>query len=150
MSHPPPFLIDYTAMKTYLYGFIGIFCMFSLSSCRMKQNKINSQTIKFGQIEFIDTIHHFGNVSLENPIDSFDFKFVNTSDKMVIVLDVKTSCHCTKAIYPHYPIQPGDTSYIRVIYDGTGRKPEYFSKTTRIYTSASDKLISLHIDGQLQ
>ena len=116
----------------------------------MKEVKEESSTIKFGRVEFVDTVHHFDDISLGNPIDSFDFKFVNTSDRLIVVLDVKTSCHCTTAKYPHAPVEPGDTSYIRVIYDGTGRKPEYFYKTTTVYTSATNELIRLHIDGQLR
>lgn len=119
------------------------------ASCGNKKGTTNAGHLR-SAIEFEDTIHHFGTIYRENPIDSFDFKFKNTGNKLVVILGANTSCKCTTVKHGFEPIKPEETSYIRVIYDGTGRQPEYFSKSAIIYTSASDELIKLTIDGKLQ
>lgn len=85
-----------------------------------------------------------------SPVDSFDFRFVNTLDHPIVILSAKTSCECTSATYPHIPVMPDDTSYIRVIYNGNGRKPEYFNKSVKVTSSASDIDVILEITGELK
>ncbi|MBR5481217.1 MAG: DUF1573 domain-containing protein [Bacteroidaceae bacterium] len=121
-----------------------------LSSCINRNHESSFNNIKRGEIEFLDTIHHFDIIHKDNPIDSFDFKFVNTGESLLAVIDAKTSCNCTKIHFSREPIQPGDTSYIRVIYDGKGRNSEFFAKTVIVYTSASKEFVRLHINGQIQ
>lgn len=118
-----------------------------LSSCN---NEKKGKQIVLNSIEFLDTIHHFGVIPLSNPIDSVDFKFINRGSNLLVILNAKPSCRCTKVKYPKYPISSGDTSYVRVIYDGTGRNPEYFNKSVEIYTNASSSLLKLNINGQLK
>lgn len=146
---PSPFfnLILFMRIRILTSFFLLIFI---LASCDFHAQKSKSQGIRFGKVEFLDTVHDFGIIPIGSPIDTFDFKFVNISEQLLVILDVKTSCHCTKAEYSLQPILPGDTSFIRVIYDGTGRKPEYFKKTVTVYTSATNNLIHLHINGYLQ
>lgn len=137
-------------MNFHQLTFGAILCLLSLTSCANRTSREQSKPVKFGKVQFFDTVHHFGHIPIENPVDSFDFKFVNISDRMVVVLDAKTSCHCTKVDYSRKPIQAGDTSYIRVIYDGTGRQPEFFNKSVTVYTSAANDFIHLRIDGELK
>lgn len=127
----------------------GIVLM-GLTSCNQQAHKQNGNSIRFGGIEFMDTIHHFGEIRMESPVDSFDFKFVNKSERLLVILDARTSCHCTKVDFLRKPIQPGDTSFIRVTYDGTGRTAEHFNKSVTIYTNVADKMINLRIDGYLK
>lgn len=124
--------------------------MMVTGSCIRKENGKTAETIRIGGVEFFDTIHHFGDIRLGQPVDSFDFKFVNRSGRLLVILDAKTSCHCTKVFFHRRPVYPNDTSYIRVTYDGTNRSPEYFNKSVTIYTNVADEFIELRIDGNLK
>lgn len=135
--------------KTTMKYFAVLFILVSfLLSCNNKRK--NDTHLKANSIEFIDSIHNFGIIPIEKPIDSIDFKFVNKGNDLLVILNAKPSCHCTRVKYPKYPINPGDTSYVRVIYDGTGRSPEFFNKSVSVYTNAAFESIRLYINGQLQ
>lgn len=87
---------------------------------------------------------------MNSPADSFDFRFVNTLSHPIVILSAKTSCECTTADYPYVPVMPGDTSYIRVKYNGNGREAEYFNKSVKVTSSASDIDVILEITGELK
>lgn len=110
----------------------------------------SSTTSSSQDVVFIDTLHHFGEIPLSSPIDTFDFKFVNSSQYAVLVFGAKPSCECTHAFYTHDPVMPGDTSFIRVIYDGSGRQPEYFNKTVSVTLSCLEEDVILSFDGELK
>ena len=127
--------------------FIIIIFPFLLSSCKRSNRSIKRMPI--AEIAFNDTLYHFGDISLDTPIDSFDFVFKNTGKEKLVVLGVQTSCRCTYAVYPHHPINPGEQSYIRVTYDGRGRSAEYFRKSIKVITNAPKDII-LQIEGNLK
>ena len=133
-------------MRAILFVLFSSFLI--LVSCNNKKSS-PSNDIQ-GEIEWKDSVHDFGTVDLKNPIDSFDFKFKNTGNQVIAVLQAKTSCHCTEVKYPKEPIRSGEESYIRVIYNGTGRSPEYFNKSVRVYTTASFHPKLLRIRGKLK
>ena len=123
-------------------------CLIGIS-CVHKTNNETSFLNKSG-ICFLDTLHDFGIIPMDSPVDSFDFRFVNTLDHPIVILSAKTSCECTSATYPHIPVMPDDTSYIRVIYNGNGREAEYFNKSVKVTSSASDIDVMLEITGELK
>lgn len=101
-------------------------------------------------ILFLDTLHDFGIIPQDNPLDSFDFKFVNHTGAAMMVLAVETSCECTMATYPHVAVPDGDTSYIHVVYDGRGRGPEAFFRQVMVTTSNADEPYLLEIYGEVK
>lgn len=139
-------------MRKFFLKYVVIAWVFTLlsASCQSKPKTTSEVSDDLYSIEFKDTMHHFGIIHQENPIDSFDFEFTNTGTTLIVILAARTSCKCTAVKYLPKPIKPGDTSYVRVIYDGTGRNPEYFNKSVFIYTNASDKELQLRFDGVLQ
>lgn len=119
-------------------------------SCRQAASPPTSSNAQTADISFNDTLHDFGIIPLSHPIDSFDFAFTNRGKGRLVVLGVETSCHCTKAFYPHTPIEPGGQAYIRVVYDGRGRQAEYFNRSVRVITNAAKECVTLGIRGNLQ
>lgn len=100
-------------------------------------------------IFYLDTIHQFGDIPLSSPVDSFDFRLYNPTARPVVVLAARPSCECTMAKYDPSPIAPGDTSIIRVIYDGRNQPKGYFYRTVDVYTNASESPQMLSITGYL-
>lgn len=64
------------------------------------------------------------------------FKGVNTGNEPYQILRVATSCGCTSAGYSKEPVMPGDTVFITVEYDPTGR-PGRFSKKVSVTSNAT-------------
>lgn len=126
--------------------------LLSVSACR-RQAASSSSDVRRAQLADIclrDTLHDFGTIPLSQAIDSFDFTFTNCGKERLVVLGVKTSCHCIQVSYPHTPVEPGKESFIRVIYDGRGRHAEYFDKSVRITTNAKKETVTLEIRGRVQ
>ena len=135
-------------IKKLLITSIFSLCLMGIS-CDRKTNNENSFQDK-PDICFLDTLHDFGTIPMDSPVDSFDFRFVNKSGQAVVILAARTSCECTKAVFPKRPVLAGDSSYVRVIYDGTGRRPEFFNKSVTVTTSASFEDVILEISGELK
>lgn len=138
----------YKSIKTK--QIIFVFAIFSLfTQCSSKNTHINTAN-EGVHYAFIDSIHDFGVIQRNSPIASHDFRFVNTGTKPIVVLGVDVSCECTKADYVHDPVMPGDTSYIRVTYDGTGRGAEHFNKSVFVTTNAAGDPFELTFEGELR
>lgn len=101
-------------------------------------------------ITFLDSTLSMGIIPQSSPIASVDFRFVNTGTQPIVVLGAKPSCECTSVSYSYEPVLTGDTSHIIVSYDGTGRSPEFFSKSVIVTTSASSNDQVLTFEGELR
>jgi hypothetical protein len=59
----------------------------------------------------------------------------NVSDEDLIILDVKSGCHCTVVDWPKEPLKPGQSASIKITYDASkkGSSTKLF-RSTRILT----------------
>lgn len=60
----------------------------------------------------------FGKIKLGEE-RSTEFTFENIGQTAIIILGVESSCGCTVASYPRYPITPGSKNKIMVHFKGT-------------------------------
>ena len=62
------------------------------------------------------------------------FRITNSGSSLLMVQDVVTSCGCTKVEYDKYPVPPGQTMDLKVIYEAeeSGR----FTKVVTVYSNA--------------
>ena len=98
------------------------------------------------QITFAESSHDFGNIQESKGPVSYTFKFTNTGDKPLLIIDAVASCGCTKPEYSGKPIKPGKEGKIKVTYSPIGR-PGAFRKTIKVKTNAADKRVTLVITG---
>ena len=114
----------------YLRNFLTLITLtFFFSACsESASSKINpdiKSSIKkessYAEITFDRVFHDFGLVS-EGEIVKTVFKFTNTSDNDLYIVDALGSCGCTVPKYPkNIPIKPGETGEIEVNFDTNGR-----------------------------
>lgn len=74
----------------------------------------NSQNA--GKVEWLDRQISTGSVSFGQPV-SREFRVKNISNENLMILQVKSTCHCTVAEWDRKAIEPGQTGLIRVTYD---------------------------------
>lgn len=100
----------------------------------VKRNKELEDTSKFTTIKWIDSLKEIGTV-LAGKTTEVKFRFQNTGDKPLIVVEAKPGCGCTVADYPEEPILPGKQGVITANYkvpaDGHGE----FRKNLRVTTN---------------
>ena len=114
----------------YLRNFLTIITLsFFFSACNesasSKINTDNKSSIQkesnYAEITFDRVFHDFGMVS-EGEIVKTIFKFKNTSENDLYIVDAMGSCGCTVPKYPkNVPIKPGGTGEIEVNFDTNGR-----------------------------
>ncbi len=91
-----------------------------------------------GKIQFEKTTHDFGKIKEEIKSAVYNFKFTNTGDGDLKLLNVRTSCGCTASEYTKVPIKPGEKGEIKVTYH-TSHRPGSFRKSITVTINNPDK-----------
>lgn len=119
---------------------LTIISLILVSAVSMGQSKKNDELF------FESTLHDYGSMSY-GADGTYDFVFKNQSKKPVVLTDVKSSCGCTVATWPKEPIQPGQSSSIRVVYNTRLSGP--FNKTITVYSTAKNSPVRLSVMGKV-
>lgn len=124
-------------------GFILLTLALSINFVMAQQDKKQA-----GNAKFASTVHDFGKVAEEVGTVTCEFKFTNTGDKPLLVLDIRTSCGCTTPSYTKEPVLPGKQGTIKVSYSTTGRVGSFDKKIT-VFTNEPDNVYTLTIKGEV-
>ena len=129
----------------YLRNFLTLITIsFFFSACdESASSKINpdnkssiQKELNYAEITFDRVFHDFGMVS-EGEIVKTIFKFTNTSENDLYIVDAMGSCGCTVPKYPkNVPIKPGGTGEIEVNFDTNGR-PDLQQKMVKVSANTS-------------
>lgn len=100
------------------------------------------------EMSFEHMRHDFGTVK-EGERVKHTFKFKNTGDQDLILIDVNASCGCTVAEdWPKHPIAPGKTGTIKVVFDSRNRVGKV-DKRLRIEANTLPSVSSLTLTGSV-
>jgi hypothetical protein len=118
-------------------NFIAILCLAgTLAACNQSQKSsqpAGTSTTSLGgtvtppvdtaaaaKMKFEKDIFDFGKIKTGDKV-SHDFKFTNTGKSPLIINDAVASCGCTKPEFEKKPIQPGQSSAIKVTFNSAGK-----------------------------
>ena len=113
-------------MKKYCL-LILIIC--GLVCCNVRRNdKVADGTISMAEIaardsskvQVIDSVYNFGTVT-EGEKVTYNFRFKNNGKKPLIITNATASCGCTVPEKPEKPIPPGETAFIKVVFNSKGK-----------------------------
>jgi hypothetical protein len=96
-------------------------------------------------VEIIDSVYDFGTIN-EGDIIEFSFRFKNTGNKPLEIVDAKASCGCTVPEKPTAPIKPGEIGYIKVKFN-SDRKPGEAHKSITVTSNANPEFPELYLKG---
>jgi hypothetical protein len=110
-----------------------------------------SITINYGQqrtanISFKKIDHNFGTIKETGGPAIILFQFVNTGGAPVVIQNVSSTCGCTTPEYSKVPVLPGDSGFIKVVYDPNGR-PGPFTKEITVISNSGNSPQVLRITG---
>lgn len=88
--------------------------------------------------------HDFGDIKHNEPVEH-DFKFVNISDALLTIDNVRTSCGCTASDWVDAPTGIADTSAVSIVYDAA--KPGYFRKKIKVFFRGQRNAEILYVEG---
>lgn len=120
--------------------FMKHFIKFSLLFCSLLvAATTTAQTLKSvdnsqnaGKVEWLDRQITTGNVPFGLPVTR-EFRVKNISSENLMILQVKSSCHCTSTEWDQNPIAPGATGIIKVTYDS--QKESDFYRIVAVITN---------------
>ncbi len=94
--------------------------------------KIGDPTKNNGKVEFEPMQIETGEIPYGVPIERA-YSVKNVSDEDLIILDVKSGCHCTVVDWPKEPLKPGQSASIKITYDAL--KEGQFYKIVSVNTN---------------
>ncbi len=71
-------------------------------------------------VQILDPVYNFGKVTDGEKVE-YSFRFTNTGKNPLIVTSATASCGCTVPEKPEAPIKPGETGFIKVVFNSQGR-----------------------------
>jgi hypothetical protein len=113
-------------MKQYFLFFILVV---ALASCdiRRRNRMSDDSNMAFDKamkdtttVRMIDSSFNFGTI-IEGEKVEYNFRFINTGKKYLAIESAHASCGCTIAQKPDGLILPGDTSFIKVVFNSFGK-----------------------------
>ena len=102
--------------------------------------------LRIGSLEADRQVRDFGDVLQSDGPLSCTFTLKNTGTSPAVILQVITSCGCTKAEWTRSPIAPGASGTIRATY-ANDEGPYPFDKTLTVYVSDARRPGILHMRG---
>lgn len=139
-------------MKYWIAAGITIF-IFSCTNVKEDKtpgNKSQSpdQTIKeTTSVEIIDAVYDFGKITEGEKVE-YNYRFKNTGNKSLIIIDAEATCGCTVPEKPEKPILPGELGFIKVAFDSKGKKG-HTQKSIRITSNAIPEFPELLLTGEI-
>ncbi|MBD3635829.1 MAG: DUF1573 domain-containing protein [Crocinitomicaceae bacterium] len=101
------------------------------------------------EISFESMEYDFGTVK-EGTQVKHTYKFKNTGDKSLILVNVKGSCGCTvPEDWPRNPIEPGGTGEIKVVFDSHDRVGNV-RKNVRVEANTNPSMSVLTLTGVVE
>jgi hypothetical protein len=123
---------------------VAILSVFAFSSCKDNAaDKVNEENVataeardaesgKFPVITFEESQYDFGTIDQNTHVEHV-FKFKNTGEAPLMIVNAKSSCGCTVPEYTKDPIAPGASGEMLVKFNGSGQNQ--VSKTVTITTN---------------
>ena len=106
-----------------------VFCILgTLFSCNIRNDKnrptgvagANQQLIDSTTVQVIDSVYNFHQVTDgENVV--FSYRFRNTGKGPLVISSATASCGCTVPERPEEPVAPGETGFLKVVFNSKGR-----------------------------
>lgn len=113
-------------MKKYTLAFISVGL---LMACNIRRNdKVVDDVVKqqaqalldTTAVQLIDSVYNFGKVT-EGEKVTYNFRFKNVGAKPMVITNTSASCGCTVPEKPERPILPGETGFIKVVFNSQGK-----------------------------
>ena len=96
-----------------------------------------------------DSIYNFGTIK-QGALVEHNFIFKNTGNKpLVFPENPKASCGCTVPTKPEKPVFPGDTAFIKVVFNSAGKMGHVTKKVT-VFSNARPFFPQLVLVGDIQ
>lgn len=99
-------------------------------------------------VALIDTTYNFGTI-MEGEKVEYNFRFKNTGKKPLVIINAHASCGCTIPEKPEKPVMPGESSFIKVVFNSKG-KAGHQEKSIIVSSNARPSFPDLILSGEVK
>jgi Protein of unknown function (DUF1573) len=99
-------------------------------------------------VQMIDSVYNFGTVADGEKVE-FSFRFKNAGTNPLIIFDASATCGCTIPEKPEKPILPGETGFIKVVFNSSGKKG-HNEKVINVTSNARPLFPPLKLTGEVK
>jgi len=133
---------------------VAVLSVFAFASCNDNAaDKVNETNVanaaerdeaasKFPVMSFEESVYDFGTIDKGENVEHL-FKFKNTGDAPLTIVNAKSSCGCTVPEYTREAIAPGSEGELLVKFDGSGQNQ--VNKTITLTTNTEKGTETLSI-----
>ena len=133
---------------------VAILSVFTFASCKDNAaDKVNAENVataeardaesgKFPQITFEENQYDFGTIDQGTNVEHV-FKFKNTGDAPLMIVNAKSSCGCTVPEYTKEPVAPGEGGQLLVKFNGSGQNQVNKTVTLTTNTKAGTETLTI-------
>ena len=141
-------------MKFVALALILLSC---ISSCDIRNSRdrsdvnasiANEATNDSTSVQLIDSIFNFGKVS-DGEMVEYSYRFRNTGEKPLIIANAIASCGCTVPEKPEAPVKPGETGFLKVVFNSKGRVGQVHKEIT-VTSNAKPSFPVLQLVGEVE
>lgn len=119
-------------MKRRLLLFAAFFILLAALPATAQKMKIGDPTKNNGKVAFEPMQIDAGEVPYGVPVERA-YTVKNIGEEDLVILDVKSGCHCTVVDWPKEPLKPGQSGSIKITYDAL--KEGQFYKIVSVNTN---------------
>lgn len=135
-------------MKSIRLYFILFALLYNFSCGQADSAKKETPKKEFAEIKFQNERIDIGIIDGKSNAN-VDFKFSNTGNIPLTIIQAKGNCHCVQAKAPEKAIEPGDSSVISVSFDPAGVSTD-FQRTVMVRSNATRDSVELYITGEVK
>ncbi len=103
--------------------------------------------LKTTTVEIIDSVYNFGSVTDGEKV-TYNFRFKNSGKNPLVVTNTSASCGCTVPEKPEKPVLPGETAFIKVVFNSKG-KVGHNDKTVTVTANTDPAFPPLYLRGEV-
>ncbi len=136
----------------------SLFLVCALISCDIRNTKNKSDVLAAGNttqqftdsttVQMIDSAYNFGKVT-DGAMVEYSYRFKNTGKNPLIISSAIASCGCTVPEKPEEPIKPGETGFLKVVFNSKGRVGPVHKDVT-VTSNAYPKFPVLQLTGEVE
>ena len=108
------------------------------------QNATQKKTEDF--VKFKEITHDFGKIKQGVPV-TYDFAFINVTDKPIVIESATASCGCTTPVKPEGAIAKGKVDKITAGFNAQAAGP--FNKSIYVKVAGVDAPLEIKITGEV-
>lgn len=98
-------------------------------------------------VAIIDSSYHFGTITDGEKVE-YSYRFKNTGSKPLVIVSASSTCGCTVPEKPERPVLPGETGFIKVVFDSRGKTGETHKPIT-VVSNANPGFPPLMLTGKV-